>query len=97
MSQPPGKPSVQLYIDRLVVDAPLVTRGGARVLQEAIELELARLLTEKGLPTVGGALGPIQAPTVPSAGPLQAAQFGRQIARSIHGAIQVTKREFQVK
>ncbi len=91
MNQPPGKTSVQLYIDRLVVDAPLAPRGAARVLQAAIELELARLLTEEGVQTAGGAVERIQASSLRTAGPLQPAQFGRHIARSIHGAIQVPR------
>jgi hypothetical protein len=79
---------IDLHIERLILDGlPLNQREGA-VLQNALERELAQLLGRGGIERLtGGALPnlPVGAIQLSSAG--QPAQWGRQIARALHGGL----------
>ena len=77
---------INLHIDRLVLEGLPLTRAQGPLVQQAVELELARLL--------GGGVAPglRSGDTIPRAtgGPLQFApeasprQLGTQIAQSVH-------------
>ena len=79
---------IDLHIERLILDGlPLNQREGA-VLQNALERELAQLLGRGGIDELtGSALPqlPISAIQLSPAG--QPAQWGRQIARALHGGL----------
>ena len=80
--------SIRLHIDRLVVDEPLLSSGQSGALQAAIEVELSQLLVEGGLvPSMDTSMPVLNAGSVHVASRSRPSQFGRQIARSIHGAL----------
>jgi hypothetical protein len=74
---------IHVHIDRLVVDAQLLERGGAPALEVAVTQELGRLLADRGLPPGGGAMPRLDAGTVGTASK-DAGAFGRQIAGAVH-------------
>jgi hypothetical protein len=93
-SQPsttPAQPTVQLHIDRLVVDESLLAGGRSGALQAAMETELARLLAERGLtPVTEGAIPSLTARNIQIADQTRPAQLGRQIAHSVYATIGAT-------
>jgi hypothetical protein len=82
------QPSVQLHIERLVVDESLLVGGRSGALQAAMETELARLLTEHGLtPHSDTAIPSLTARNIQVAGQARPAQLGQQIAHAVYTAI----------
>ena len=79
--------AVTLHIERLVIDGlPLTTQQGEQ-LREQLQLELARLLTERTHPASewpGGAHARLFAPAVHT---LQPARLGSELARSLYLAL----------
>ena len=83
-----AQPSVELHIERLVVDEPLLSPDQGGVFQAAIESELARLLGDDASPVSSFPNTPAaDAGTVRLTAAPRPAPFARQIARSIHGAL----------
>jgi hypothetical protein len=82
------QPSVQLHIERLVVDAPLLSAGQGHRLQTTIETELTRLLRDHGLiGLTSGALYSLPTRDLHIAKQAPSAQVGRQIARTVYAAL----------
>lgn len=82
--------NINLHIERLILDGlPFETRHRT-ALRAEIEIELARLLTEKGVAAnwqSGGATPSLRADAIQLTAQSDAAQIGRQIAGSIYGSI----------
>lgn len=78
--------SIQVTIDRLILEGIELSRGERPLLETAVTTELARLLGEGKLPHQAGVAhrerpgDPIQVTADPT-------QLGQQIARSIYGGI----------
>lgn len=80
--------SVQLHIERLIVDASLLSGSSPHKLQSTIETELAHLLREQGLSGLtSGALYDLPAREMPVARGSSHTHVGRQIARTVYSAI----------
>lgn len=81
------KPGVRLHIERLVMDASLVRPGERARLQRAVENELSRLLTARGLADATASATPmVAAPSFPAT-PTSSVRTGEQIAHAVYGAI----------
>lgn len=78
--------NVDLHIDRLVLDGLELTPRQGEAVRASIQLELARLLTEQGLPTPvhGRTQAHVQAPSIDLAVGVPAPEVGFQVARAIH-------------
>ena len=78
--------SIQVNIDRLILEGVDLSQRERPLLITAVETELARLLTEGGLPHRAGVARREQ-----SAEPIQVTadptQLGQQIARSVYGGM----------
>ena len=78
----------RIRIDRLVLDGLPISRREAPLVQAAVEAELSRLVTERGLSPAllaGGAY-----PTLPAAAGTSSASpaaLGRQIAHAVYGGL----------
>lgn len=82
------QPSVQLHIERLVVDESLLSDGRGHKLQSAIESELTELVRGNGLiGLTSGALYSLAARDMPIARQASSLQVGRQIAQTVYGAL----------
>lgn len=80
--------SVQLHIERLIVDASLLPDGNSRGLQAAIETELTNLVREHGLVGLtSSALYRLPARDMKIAPQSNVPQVGGQIARTVHTAL----------
>ena len=84
-----ARPSIQLHIERLVLDGVDIAPDQHQFLRASVTTELTRLLTDGGL-----ASGLAQGTALPrlSTGDIQLtgnnpAQLGRQIARAVYGGI----------
>lgn len=81
---------INVHVERLIMEGLPVTSLQARQVQGSLEKELARLLAVSGLSQE--LRGGITVPSLPAAG-IQVAQdnhparLGREVARSVHGAI----------
>jgi hypothetical protein len=83
-----ARPSVQLHIERLVLDGLPVSRGQGELVQAAIETELTHLLAEQGLSSSSaGAVPHLSANSIQVTHDSKPAQLGHQIARAIHGSL----------
>ncbi|MFL5801929.1 MAG: hypothetical protein ACJ8CR_09330 [Roseiflexaceae bacterium] len=81
--------NIHVHIERLILDGLPIERSQGPHVQAAIEAELARLLTERGLAEqfhAGGALPSIRADAIQLAGS-EPQQLGSQIAQSVYGGI----------
>jgi len=81
---------IALHIERLVLEGIALGGRGPRGLQAAVELELARLLSQRGLAApllAGGALPGISAPAMQLHGGESPAVLGRQIAGAVYREI----------
>ena len=81
--------NVRLHIDRLVLDGIDVAAGDRPRLQAALEAELTRLVTERGVAgelANGAALPSVRAPQISIAGS-NARQIGTAIAGAVFGGV----------
>ncbi len=84
------KGSINVHVERLVIEGVPLPAGHERLLQRAFEGELVRLLEKGGIAphlTAGGARpgGPVGGAGVSTSG--DAAHLGREIARSVYRGI----------
>ncbi|MCS6303119.1 MAG: hypothetical protein H8K07_05575 [Nitrospira sp.] len=82
--------NVNLHIDRLVLDGLEIAPEQRPVLQAAVESELSRLLTERGLsPSLarGIAVPRMSARDMQITGVNSPTELGQQIAQSVYGDI----------
>ena len=83
-----SQPSVELHIERLIVDESLLSDGRSHKLQTAIESELTRLVRENGLTGLTStALCSLPARNMSVARQAPNTQIGRQIARTVYAAL----------
>ena len=82
--------SINLHIERLVLDGlPFEQRQGPH-LQVAVEKELARLLTNSGsiaLFNTGGTLASVKGSCIQVAEGVDATRLGKEIAAAVHGGV----------
>jgi hypothetical protein len=84
------KPDIHLRIDHLMLDGVALPAGAARRLQAAVEAELGRLLTERGIPPdlrTSGAVPAVPAGVVNLAAGGSVSGMGTQIARAVYSGI----------
>jgi hypothetical protein len=81
--------TIQLNIERLVLDGLDIPPGQRHLLQAGIEVELARMLRQGGVvsPLGGGAYDRISAADVMFAPGNDPQPLGHQIARSVFGSL----------
>jgi hypothetical protein len=81
---------IQHQIDRVVLDGLALDRADARRLDAALKVELARLLAGSGagpLLRTAGASSAVERMSTPPVRVSDAAQLGRDVARSLHGGL----------
>jgi hypothetical protein len=82
------QPSVQLHIERLIVDGSLLSDGRSHKLQSAIESELTQLVRENGLAGLTStALYSLPARNMSVARQAPNTQVGQRIARTVYAAL----------
>ena len=87
-STPNAQPSIELHIEELVLHGLPLTRGQGPLVQNAVETELARLLTEQGLSrSSAGATPHLSAGSIQLTKDHQPAHLGQQIAQAIYGGL----------
>jgi hypothetical protein len=82
--------TVHLHIDRLILDGIDLPAGKRPELQTVLEAELSRLLARHDMPPSlrqGGAVPALTAPAFPLGPEGDTVHLGRQIARSVYGAL----------
>lgn len=82
--------NIKLHIERLVLEGLEMDRRNAPQIQEAVEAELTRLLTNGGLSSAlnaGAALARVPASAIQLRRENSTADLGQQIARSVYGRI----------
>jgi len=82
--------NINLHIERLILDGLDIAPGQRRLLQSALEAELARLLTAGGITAQlasGGALHRIAGNSIQLQQAKGPAEMGRQIAGALYGGI----------
>lgn len=82
--------NINLHIDRLVLDGLELAPEHRSLLQAAVESELSRLLTERGLSSSlarGIAVPRMSARDMQITGVSSPTELGRQIAQSVYGGI----------
>ena len=83
-----AQPSVHLDIERLVVDASLLSAGQGKTLHAAVKTQLARLVCEEGLTqpssTALRSLAPRNIHVADQSGPTR---LGHQIAQAVYLAL----------
>ncbi len=82
--------NINLHIERLVLDGIQIAPEQRPVLQAAVESELSRLLTERGLsPSLAQGVGVprLSASDIQVASASSPTELGHQIAQSIYGGI----------
>lgn len=85
-----ARTNIRLYIDRLILDGLPVERMHAPQVQEAVEVELTRLLSEQGLGPhleAGGAAPSVPTHNVQFTTGSTPRQIGTQIAQSVYSGI----------
>jgi hypothetical protein len=79
-----ARPSIQLHVERLVLDGLSVSSAQGHVLVAAMEAELARLLAEQGLTHLSaGAVPHLSAGSIQLTRDTKPAQLGNQIAGAL--------------
>lgn len=81
---------IQIHIERLVLDGLPVERRHAPLVQQAVEAELARLLTTEGVGEglkFGGAVDRLAGGVIEVGQRAEPARLGEQIARAVYGSI----------
>lgn len=82
--------TINLHIERLILEGINMSPGQPQLLQASVEAELARLLAGGGLAsqlTGGGALPCIACPALQLNGGNAPAELGRRIAGAVYGGI----------
>jgi hypothetical protein len=82
--------NIKVHIERLVLDGLAVGRRDGPTIQDAVETELGRLLSDSGLADnllPGGAMPSVRAPGMQLANDNSPTQLGQQIARAVYGGI----------
>ncbi len=85
---------INLHIERLILDGLPIDRGQASRVQLAVEVELTRLLVEKGLASdlqAGGAVPSVRADAIQLTAGSNPARMGTQIAQSVYSGIGNTR------
>lgn len=85
-----NRQSLRLHIERLVLDGLPIQRSQGAVFQSALESELARLLTERGVPPAlsqGGALARIDGGAFHLAPESKAQTTATQVAQAVYGGL----------
>jgi hypothetical protein len=86
--------NINLHIERLILDGLPVTRAQGALVQAAVEAELARMLTERGLAArlqAGGAVPSVRADAMQLTVGSTPTQMGQQIAQAVYGGIGNTR------
>jgi hypothetical protein len=77
--------SINLHIERLILNGLPISRTQGTLVQVAVETELARLLADQGLShSLGGAVPYLKANSIAVTGEHKPAQLGCQIARVVY-------------
>jgi hypothetical protein len=82
--------TINLHIERLILDGVDVPHDQRPVLQAAVQAELARLLVADGVAPglmAGGALARVPAGAIQLTGEGDFTRLGQQIARAVYGGI----------
>jgi hypothetical protein len=82
--------TINLHIERLILDGVDVPHDQRPVLQAAVQAELARLLAADGVAPsfmAGGELARVPAEAIQLTGEGDSTQLGQQIARAVYGGI----------
>lgn len=82
--------NINLHIERLVLDGLDIAPEQRPILQAAVEVELSRLLTERGMsPNLvqGVAVPRLSAKDIQTASANSPTELGQQIAHSVYGGI----------
>ncbi len=85
------QPSIELHINEFVLHGLPLTRSQGSVVRAAVESELVRLLTERGLrPSSAGTASPLSAGVIPLTEDSGPAHLGQQIAQAVYGHLTPT-------
>ncbi|HEX8489378.1 MAG TPA: hypothetical protein VF626_00035 [Chthoniobacterales bacterium] len=80
--------SINVSIERLILEGLPVNHAQGGLVQGAVETELARLLTEQGMNHVsGGAVPSLSSNSIEVARDSKPAQLGQQIAQAIYSSL----------
>jgi hypothetical protein len=82
--------NINLHIERLILDGLPLTHAQGALVQAAVEAELGRMLSERGLAAglqAGGALPSLAADALHLNAGSTPAQIGQQIAQAVYGGI----------
>ena len=82
--------NINFHIERLILDGLSITRSQGPFVQAAVETELSRLLTERGLASSlqsGGAMPSVRAGGIQLTTESNPTQLGQQIAQAVYGGI----------
>jgi hypothetical protein len=82
--------NINLHIDRLILEGLGVEPGQKRILQTAVQTELAQLFAASGVSPAlsqGGAIRETAGPTIQLMDQNNPGHIGSQIARSVHQGI----------
>jgi hypothetical protein len=82
--------NINFHIERLILDGLPITRHQSPLVQAAIETELSRLLTERGITSrwqSGGAMPNVRAGGIQLTTESNPTQMGQQIAQAVYGGI----------
>jgi hypothetical protein len=81
---------VNLHIERLILEGLPIERTQGPAVKAALEAELSRLISERGISSglmATGAVPSVSADSIQTARGAAPANIGRQIARSVYGGI----------
>jgi hypothetical protein len=79
--------NINLHIERLILDGLSINRSQGPLVQAAVETELSRLLTERGIASSlrsGGAMPSLRAGNIQLEHGVAAPRLGAQIAGAVH-------------
>lgn len=85
-----SQPDIHVHIERLILDGLSIERSQGPLVQEAVEAELSRLLTENGLATdlqAGVSMPSVNTNGIQLSAGNSPAQLGSQIAQSVYSGI----------
>ena len=86
--------NIRIHIDRLILDGLPITHSQGPLVQAAVEVELARLLTENGLAAsleAGGAVPSLRANAIQLTAGSGPTQMGTQIAGAVYSGMENTR------